>query len=558
MNYKLIICLGINFAITCLAIFVFGTRVYLNDDISISWMTYGINNPPSARTFYTHWILGWIYGHLFSLVSGFNWQTLIQYLGLTFSGTVGLYVVLNKNNRLLVYLWLLFEIVFFYDVYVCLTFSVVAAFIACQGYIALLISEYESSRLQYIMIGLLMIFSSMLRLDSFLAISGYAFFVWIVHVAFTYIRKEDISCIFRRYLYPFVIIIGLCFLFVVIDHMAYTKGEWKKYREYETTRLIFTDYRNTLNSMSSEELKTYGFTPSMSSALLEWRNNDPEKLMDVEKLKLLEEAAVGCNSFNSTVVWKDYLSILKQVFSIYYESYFALLLLALEIYAICTINRHHENIFSLLLLLPFFGEIFYLAYIGRLDGGELLERCAYIVLMGFCMGLIIFSGNFIKLEEMNRRVSKVFSVISMISICIILSTKNFSANGLGLVDVDELQKEYNYLGNSEKIYISEVWVLSEIEEKYGAWQVPRSGSMDRCISIGGWMINHPMMNEYQTSLECVNPYRALFENENVYYIREKNSEEEVLNYLRENYDERIVMEYVKEKGEFKVFKYYVE
>jgi len=161
-------------------------------------------------------------------------------------------------------------------------------------------------------------------------------------------------------------------------------------------------------------------------------------------------------------------------------------------------------------------------------------------------------------EKEDGKIKQILLGLIIVSAFMVQTTKDYTVNGLGLVDTDSIQREYGFLGNNEKVYVCEYDVRQQLEESYGAWQTPPSGFMDHAIVIGSWLINHPMQIELQQSLGCDNPYRALFENDNVYYIRYSCSDELILEYLRENYDDRINREYVKEKGRFKVFKYYID
>lgn len=73
----ILICLLTNITISCLAVFVFGTRLYMDDDNILSWMTYGIITEASSRVYCTNVILGWLYKHLFELFSGVSYFILL-------------------------------------------------------------------------------------------------------------------------------------------------------------------------------------------------------------------------------------------------------------------------------------------------------------------------------------------------------------------------------------------------------------------------------------------------------------------------------------------------
>lgn len=552
---NIIVCLGINIAIATIAIFVFGTNTFIDDDNILGYMTYGIITEASSRVYYTNVFLGWLYKHLFSLMPGFNWQALVYYLGLIFSGTVGLHAVLDRNQKNLIILWFLFELVFFNDVYINLTYSVVAAFIACQGYLALFlaVSKDENRKTLYVASGLSLVLSSMIRFDAFLGVSGFAFFLWLILVLRDVKRKSDFKCLLQKYIYPFVVILGVCFAFSIIDHSSYSKDDWKAYKEYEKVRHISTDYRNSATTLEFDKLETLCISESMARAVFEWRNNDPE-ILSTDVLTTIANTNKEYNYLSSPYVWKAYIAQWGKLFSRFREIYFVFLVLAFVIWSAW--KEESQNILlTLLLLLPFLGEFFYFAFIGRIDGGCYPEQSVYTVLMGFAASSMVLYGIYDLREADYAVVSKIGFIILVVSAILVQPTKDYRVNGLGLVDTREISEEYGFLGNPGKVYVCEYEVRTFIEELYGAWQTPPEGFMDQCVVLGSWLVNHPMQNKHQESLGATNPYRALFENDNVYYLSKKGNSDLVLEYLRENYDERIDYEYIKEKGDFKVYKY---
>lgn len=564
VGFRLLISLSINTAIACLAIFVFGTRLNVNDDNVIGYLVFGIHGEATSRAYYTNVILGWIYRHLFALVPEFNWQTLSYYVGLVFSGTVSFYAILKKKDKILTLLWLFFMFVFFHDAYVSLTFSVVAGFAACQGYLALFltVNEKEKSICSCFFSGVAIVYASMVRIESFVCVSGFAFFVWLVlfYTKVTEDRKVNKETL-KKYVYPFAAILGAAFLIFAFDRQMYADGEWKAYKVHEDATSIITDSRTVISELGFPALGDEGINASMAKAIIAWRNNDPE-ILTTEVMERISETASDYNYFVSPKVWNEYGVLLKFVFSKFFEVYFAFLVIGLLLYSAWREKGKEKNWLPLALLIPFFAEFFYYAFIGRSDEGECPERCVYLVLMGLAAGAVALYGTMNQKDtesvSADKFIKRAFVGLLLVGTIIVQLTKDFSVNGLGLVDNRAIKEEYEFLGHNDKVYVCEYDVRTELESMFGAWQVPPSGFLDHCILIGGWTIDHPVQNALQASLGCENPLRALFEKDNVYYISKRCTEDEVLEYLRQNYDERIDFEYVKEKGEFAVYKYSLE
>lgn len=556
---RILMCLGINIVISAIAIFVFGTKINVEDDYNIAFMAYGIVTEPSAYVYYTHYILGGIYKRLFELVPGFNWQTLIYYLGLIFSGTVGLYSVQLKKNKVLTTLWFLVELVFFYEVYVFLTFSVVAAYAASQAYLSIfiMISEKKTRIGEYVVAGLVLVFSSMVRFDSFLGISGFAAVAWLILVIFELKNTKNIRGIFAKYLYPFAGTLIICLALFAVDRMAYTKDEFKEYRDHEGTRHIVTDYRNSVWESDFETLEAMGINKSMAMAVAEYRHDDPE-ILNLEVLEKLASTTKKYNYLTSPYVWKEYVKQWDNIFSDHLEVYFALFMLGFVIYSIKDKKEKLKMFSPLFLLIPFVAEFFYFAYNGRTEGGEYPARIVLVVMMGLVVGeMILYCGLCTGTSDYFTN-KKIWLVLLVLLAIVAQPFNDYRINGPGFVETKPIRKEYGFLGNEGKVYVCDCSVLYNIAAAYGAWQVPQDGFMDQCIVIGDWLVKHPMYEKHQEELGASNPYRALIENDNVYYISAKNLDDVILEYLKDNYDSRVVESYVKTKGDFKIFEYNLE
>ena len=553
---RIFMCLGINIVISAIAIFVFGTKIDVEDDYNIAFMAYGIVTEPSAYVYYTHYILGGIYKRLFELVPGFNWQTLIYYLGLNFSGTVGLYSVQLKKNKVLTMLWFLVEFVFFHEVYVFLTFSVVAAYAASQAYLSIfiMISEEKTRIWEYVVAGLALVFSSMVRFDSFLGISGFSAFVWLILVVFELKKVRNIKVILTKYLYPFAGVLIICMALFAADRNSYSKGGFKEYKEHESTRHIVTDYRNGISEGDFETLDSMGLNKSMALAVFEYRHDDPE-VLNLEVLEKLASTTKKYNYLTSPYVWKEYGKQWKNVFSDHLEVYFVL---ATLVFLFCSVREKQKRFWPFLLLLPFGAEFFYFAYNGRTEGGAYPDRIVYVVMLGLVMGVIALYSNLVQDNMLALKIK-----ISVMAVLILLAFiaqpfGDYKVDGLGLVKTRPIRKEYGFLGNEGKVYICDCSVSYFIAKSYGAWQMPEEGFLDQCVVIGDWLVKHPMYEQHQEALGVPNPYRALFSQDNVYFLTGENLEEVILTYLRENYDSRIDMSYIKDKGELRMYQYYLE
>lgn len=558
-DYKLLISFGINIAIVFIAIFVFGSKLFMNDDGSLAFMFFGITTKASSRGYYANIILGYIYQHLHGIWPHINWMTVSYYVGIVFSGTVALNMVLRKDNKKLLFMWILFELAFYHDVYIYLTYSVVAAFVCFQGYLSLFLAldEKKTGIWTYLPIGLCMVFASLLRFDSFLGASAFAFVAWVVSLVVEIKKKKEVKNLLKKYFYPFAAIIGICFAFYIADRAAYSTGEWKAYSEYEDNRQVVTDIRNCAKRETYKPLRELGVNKAQALAVVNFLNNDPE-MLDTEVVKKIAGTTKRYNFLTSKYVWKDFIRQWKVIFTKYREIYFSLLCVAYFAWYLKKDSRKWGFLMALFLLLPMLLEIFYFAYIGRMENGEYPERCIYIVLMGVVVEVMSLFTTVELREDVGRKEAIALLGAVFVAAAVIQPTRDFSVNGLGLVDTESVNEKYSFMRNEDKVFVTHYSVMQQVMDDYGAWQLPPTGYLSRCIEIGGWLINHPMQNELQASLGCENPYRALFEKDNVYYITIHSTQDNVLYCLQENYDERIDSEYITEKGNIQVYKYGLE
>ena len=550
-----IISFVINLAIAFIAIFVFGSKLFMNDDSSLAYMFFGIMGKASERACFINPVLGTVYKELHRICPAFNWMTFSYYFWIIVSGTMAFYSILKRNKKTLIILWLLFELVFFHDIYVYLTYSAVTAFVAGQSFLSIFVSmdDERKSIWLYIINGICLLFSSMLRFDGFLGIAAFAFVIWVLFVL-SDLKKLSMKDLLKKYVFPFAVIIGICFVFLLVDKACYTKGEWKAYIDYESERRVVSDYRNSVKIERYKPLRELGVSKNQALAVLNFRNNDPE-ILDTELVKKIADTTKLYNGLLKKYVWKDFIRQWKIVFTKYMEIYFSLLEI---VFLMVYLSGKRARIWMpLVLLSPMLLELFYFAYIGRLDNGEYPERCIYIVLMGIAVEVMALMSKLDNNDATNNKRAAVILGLLCISSIIVQPTKNFSVDGLGLVDTNVIEERYDYLRDGN-VYVVHYSFMQDFMSEFGAWQNPSTGFLDHCVEIGGYFINHPMQNELQISLGCVNPYRALFEKENVFYLTEHTTQDSVLEYLKENYDDRIKCDLVDEKEEVKIYKFGID
>lgn len=557
------ISVAVNILLAAIAIFVFGVRYSTDDDVSMSYIAYGIYMEPSSRIVFSNVVIGWLMKILFLIKPTINWQIPLYFAGLCASGFISLYEVMKTRKPKLYMLWLVFVITFFFCSYVSITFTVVSAYVCCLGYLAFFLSIQEKNKICTISSGMVIVYASLIRFESVMAISMCVAVSWAT-IVFSFVLKEgefDLKKIAKKYINPFVIVVAVVVAFYVGDKIAYMPEEWASYYEYNLLRGEVLDDCSVVNMNDEKRQRELGISKPMADTLNAWYFNDPE-VFDKDLFGEIDRVSTQLRGeYVKSPIRDTFFSvgrILKDKTMIK-VSIVILCLLILNA-ALQRNKKKWIKIFCLILsIVPFFVQIFAYCFMGRYSdvvAKELPVRIVEITIMGFCICFILTEACFEEANEAlmyNERRLLALLCAGIIFSVVLQSTEHYDLMGFSLKSESMIEEQYSFL-NDGHIYVGEFRALQMFMNEYRVWQNPPRGYLYNFIPLGGCEINYPYLVEKQKNLGANNPYKSLYTNENVYLLTVDYPELE-LNYLRDMYDTSIECEQVAEYSGLKVYNF---
>lgn len=555
----------VNLLIALLAIFVFGVHFVCDDDTSMSYIAYGIYMEPSARIVFSNVVYGWLIKSLFTIRETINWQVALYFVALCAGGFISLYEVLKTQRKKLLLLWTLFVVVFFHCSYVGITYTVIAGYVCCLGYLAFFLSIEEKNIICEVLSGLAILYASLIRVESVLAISMCVFLSWIVIVGSNVIKNEKIdwSVLLKKYVFPFVILVGALGVFYIGDKIAYQSDEWASYYKYYLLRGEILDDCSIINEQDYDEQEKLGISKETADTLNNWYFNDPDVFTEELFAKIDKESTKLRTKYVTNPFFDTVVSV-KRILSNGFE--FEVGLITLGVLVLMMFIYKKSSLIKLtgliLSVVPFFVQIFAYCYMGRYS--DVIEkvfpqRMIDITTMGFWVCFILIEAC-CKVDDESVREEKGLEIISLgILLCFsffVQGKSSYNLNGFSLKSESMIEEEYSYL-NDGHIYVYEFQALQKFMNEYRVWQNPPQGYLNNCVSLGGCEINYPLLVKKQNELGVRNPYRALFENDNVYLWTCGEPIIE-LAYLRNMYDENIEYELISTHGDLSVYNFHIK
>jgi len=563
---NILISAGVNLLIATLAIFVFGVRYVVDDDPSMAYIAYGIYTAPSSRIVFSNVIFGWMMKMLFVIKPSINWQVALYFAGLCTGGFVSLYELLKTKRLREMLLWFLFVVCFFHTAYCCVTFTIVAAYICAQGYLAFFMSIKENSKTGMIFSGMTIVYASLIRFLSVMAVSMFVAVAWLLIVIFELSKKDcqNFKSLLRQYVIPFIFLVlamGTCY---GVDRLSYSSPEWVAYDKYNNLRSDILDNSSIIIDDDFEKQEEIGIAPEVAMSFKKWRFNDPD-VFDVALLEKIDEVSKNREKSSASHPVKDTIaSIGVLICSNYVLRVCLLLLVTLIVSHIYEEKRFSiRSEFLLLTLIPFLGQIFIYCYIGRYSDAiqkSFPPRVIDLTLIGFFISVILVEiccnssrneQNVLKNRwEMGLLVLVMgFSILTQIQ-------ENYEVRGFKLKSESWIEEQFSFL-NDGHIYVLDWRAYQNFMFQYSCWQNPPQGYLDNVTLLGGCEIGYPLLVAKEKEMGIDNPYKALYEDDNVYYLAWDHPDAE-LNYLRRVYDESIDYRVISTCGDLTVYDFFAE
>lgn len=351
------------------------------------------------------------------------------------------------------------------------------------------------------------------------------------------------------------------------NYAAYhVKPEWRDFMEWLSISIEKRDHGNYCFEWNKEEYLANGFTENDFKLLDFWFFGDTE-YFNLDKFRLMKE--IGSSTRGDKVRLSPELiteAAKKMIQSNETQPYLALFILLL---GLCFIMLRSNVILAFLFnLLIAFGEYYYLICKKRIEWrvecGILLALLIPTVIYAFRKEYLREKTAYIMTAGKDKLLSKIVLVLTCVA-CIIMMGNNLlnqfvDEKGSTVCGPDDGNyHNIKEISESEGFYVLSVDTafggLCGAKNIYSITKTEYEGYYHNMAAIGGSIIPSPIGYFYAHQAGIANPFRALFERNDVYYVGGGERMGYILVFLQEKYNKDITVEYVGTIGDNDVWKF---
>lgn len=232
----------------CLQAFYFPIIWNETDDIAMKRIVSGYysgKNYPSLIFINVFW--GYILKYLYIFKQDIQWYSWIFVFLYQIVNSIIVFIALRKGIKWIsiftVLIIFYYQLIFFNLEY---QFSIIASLCAMCGYIIIIFGtiENQKSALWYIIAGIMLVISSIIRKESFYLIS----ILFLANILYLFIYNKTFNRF--RIIYPLIIIM----IFYAINFFYYNNSTWKEYFEFTKYRSHIVDNHNISFDLVSSQI----------------------------------------------------------------------------------------------------------------------------------------------------------------------------------------------------------------------------------------------------------------------------------------------------------------
>lgn len=555
---------------------VFFRFVYIeNDDQAMNFIAAGAFGSNSEYLVFINILYGYVLKFLYSINENVNWYVISMY-GLMLLDWIVIGTVLFKKayqNKSLMQGAIIFFILWTFSNfgYRFLQFTHVSAITCIAGFLVL-IDEWESPRAKNIIFGmLLVIFGSFIRIDS-LGMVGFLFGLYTLWCFLAVAIKERwnfrTSQLKKQFLLSMMMLstVIICGLFSIINTQIYKSDPiWREYLSYNQARSELLDYPTKMPDDEKKELRSVVYSGDYYDT----------EVFTAETMKELASFRVY-NQMDFKEMIKSGFELLTNASKSDTTRYLYIIPIIVLAFALL-FNR--KWIYSLIALIYVVLLYIYLFWAGRYG----LVRIHYGILLGFCVFLIYNYSHgrlaaqfteFFKSKPMRVYLKRaaiigisiafaLFAVVPTIQTGLAdkINDESMRVNAPETYNVNYLALE-NIIQNKDNLYLEELIYSAIIFNWSGntynvsIHQNVKKDFFDNVVCLGGWDTyskrNYEILKQYGVE----NPFRALIEKDNVYYISTNTDiPNDIVDYLRRHYEYEGQCELVFVSSPYYVYKF---
>jgi hypothetical protein len=519
-NKPILFALFSNAIFLLLSLLLFHPHFETNDDAIRAMIAEGAYGESSPFLVNIHYGIGVFLQLLYRITPGIRWYSIVLFV-FTFSSFTAIVFVIVKKTGSVARKWLaiLFLLSFFYEGYVLLQYTKIAAFLAVAGFMLLFDGMRDRKYVQSGIGSLFVVIGSMLRFPAFLVVVAFMLLAGLWEL--WCLRERKIS-------YKHIVRYVLCFillLFVVlgireIDSAVYNANEdWGNYLQLYHKRQQVLDYNRLDWSAYEDRYVDENISENDVLSYVTWQYAAPDVFTPTLMDKLLE---IADGKKLDAAFAKGFISMLYEI--IYSQSNFVIGVIAFCIFYILFTKKENKFIFLATSIMLVAIHVYYY-YIGRWTDRTVT--------------LIWFAAFVILLYYFREKEEDIRPLIFIVSLCLV------NLLGLFLGDMTAYQKQKREVASQieqfydvveadkESLYIFDTFTDRSSYE-YSIFTPCQEGCYENVSSFGSWMVNSPIFEKVLDAYGVTNPYRASFENPNIYIVDNYHINNKLL-FIKEHY-----------------------
>lgn len=550
----------------------------VSDDFVMSTIISGAyGNGYNPHLMFINVIWGYLLLPFYYLLPGISWYLIAQLLVIFLSFTVISYMLLERLERPVAFLFIIVLLtVFADDAYILVQFTKTAMIAVMGGGIVFLwVLFHEKFRPLLIGAGLLCLAGTLIRFTTIYIAGG--FFLIVLVVEFWRLIKEKKWRKFIQTVIAGTILIVLAVGMKAADTYIYSQDEeYAFYREYDAARASVTDASDYGYWAYEEELKKIGISENDYCMMRSWNFADN----DIFSAEVLEKTGQIIDSYKKELgISKE--SILEN-FQVRGIVAYPVCLACLAVIFLSIILLKKEWILNLICLAA--GGLYILYFF-------IIERTVYRIEYGIFLGIFLSILYFWKKNKDYKKtyfveMNKICAIL--IIVCLIIESILYIPDRTYQGNTSDTRKEYiKNIFNESWNYDARKYrkVVDKGEKSENLWKEIKNnpknfyfldfnttiqilyydwnpfytlpeGFYSNNLYLAGVMSNFPDYNRVLEEHDLKNPLQDLVK-ENVYLI---DSDEETLElklqYLRENYYPEVKAELYKEIDDYQIWKIY--
>lgn len=505
-----------------------------NDDLTLAAFVDGQMSEACTHIPYINYLLALLLRALFSLPGdSIPWHTLGQYALLLLGFSAVSRALLEKLRPWQAGLLSLIMLLFFgLDCYMLISYTKTAA-VCTVGGMCLLFMAAElpprGARVTALILGtLLCLFGFLLRKMEFLpcmAITAVLGARWLYQLLFLEKgpTREKLRALLR-YVSPFLLMLALCAAAWGVDELAWSRGEWKAYHDFDAVRVAYSDYGRPAYEEMSEVYDSLGLTESAVELLEQSNYFDPDTFTSSVMAAITDARD---SAFPRPSPGECLGRLLDTCIPAFFTQLPVYALVALLILWLCAGEHDLRGWLTLALSCGLFA-LFYLYLIWR--GRYLIDR----VDLGLFLAVFAVVGWTLRPEKLSGE-----KPLAALVLLLALFFGRWAAQERGLTPprdyaaerAEERAAVERILADNEHVYLAKLDVVSDT--LYSPFERVPAGYWDKIVLLGGWDCNHPAVMANLRAYNIANPYRDLVDNDRAYII--DDDIDLTLRYLRDYY-----------------------